>query len=525
MSSKLILSSIIVGVSFLVFATYRRWSRIPKGLSLPPGPPRRLIVGNLCDMPKQHAWKTYKQWAKTYGDLVYINLLGTSMVFVNSPEMAHELFEKRSSIYSDRHNAVMLCELMKFDWAVPTMRYGHWWRRHRQIIQQKFNASACLDYFPVQLKYSRKRLCDSPELYVEHVRHVTGAMILEITYGIQVRPKRDPYLTLVEEGIAATCEAAAPGAFLVNVLPILKYVPEWVPGAGFQTKARLWRKLMTDMVEVPFKAVKESIEAGSVAPSMASSLLEELSRNQVRFPDDEKIIRNVAGVVYAAGADTSACTLEVFFLAMTRFQHAQEMAQRELDEVIGSDRLPTSEDRDRLPYINALIKELLRWHPVTPLAIPHRLNRDDIVGNYFIPAGTVVWGNSRCQYYRIHFSEEILHSEATYGPDAATFEPERFLRSGVRDPDPAFGFGRRLCPGRYMADNTLYIMIASILHVFRIAPIQGPSGPELPDEDAFTPGIVARPLPFQCSITPRSTLAKILIDQEMDVYNSPCQSL
>ena len=73
---------------------------------------------------------------------------------------------------------------------------------------------------------------------------------------------------------------------------------------------------------------------------------------------------------------------------------AQLKAQMELDAVIGPGRLPSFEDTSNLPYVHALCKEVLRWHPLAILGLPHRLMKDDIVGQYFIPAGTIVWGNA-----------------------------------------------------------------------------------------------------------------------------------
>jgi cytochrome P450 len=79
---------------------------------------------------------------------------------------------------------------------------------------------------------------------------------------------------------------------------------------------------------------------------------------------------------------------------MVLFPEAQRKAQKELDDVVGSTRFPEFEDRDNLPYINALCKEVLRWHPIAPLGIAHRVTQDDVFGRYFIPAGTLVMGNA-----------------------------------------------------------------------------------------------------------------------------------
>ena len=72
---------------------------------------------------------------------------------------------------------------------------------------------------------------------------------------------------------------------------------------------------------------------------------------------------------------------------------AQRRGQAELDSVVGRDRLPNFTDRDALPYVNAIVKELLRWHPATPMGVPHRILADDEYDGYIIPAGTTVFVN------------------------------------------------------------------------------------------------------------------------------------
>ena len=86
--------------------------------------------------------------------------------------------------------------------------------------------------------------------------------------------------------------------------------------------------------------------------------------------------------------------LHAFFLFMVLFPEAQRKAQKELDEVVGPTRLPEFEDRPNLPYINALCKEVMRWHPIVPLGIAHRVTQDDVYGGYLIPKGSLVLGNA-----------------------------------------------------------------------------------------------------------------------------------
>ncbi|KAF8512711.1 cytochrome P450 [Gautieria morchelliformis] len=487
--------------------------RIPEGLRLPPGPPRKPVVGNLSDMPTEQEWVTFSQLAKTYGELVHLKVFGKSMMIVSSSDVAYELFERRSSIYSDRGEYPMVNDLMGWDWLMVFMHYGNLWRRYRKAVHQNLHPNAAAEYQPIQLKHTRvllRRLYETPNQFVEHLRHAAGAIIMEVVYGIKVLPQEDPYITISEKALSALSKAGNPWAFLVDTVPKLKHVPEWVPGAGFRKKARLWRKPTVAMNILPFQAVKRAlvgsvplpdyIDSGTAESSFTASLLEKLYAQGDAPPEQEDVIRSAGSALYAAGAGTPVTSLHVFFLAMVLFPEAQHKAQEELDGVVGN-RLPEYEDRESLPYVNALCKEVLRWHPIFPLGVPHRVIKDDVYKDYFIPAGTLVFGNTWT----------MLHDEATYGADADTFRPERFLTPGMRDPIAAFGYGRRICPGRHMAESSIFMAVASILSVFNITPSKDSGGNDIPVQAAFETGFISGPVSFECTVSPRSDAATRLI--------------
>jgi len=138
-----------------------------------------------------------------------------------------------------------------------------------------------------------------------------------------------------------------------------------------------------------------------------------------------------------------------FILAMTRFPEVQKCAQEEIDRVVGGDHLPNVSDRERLPYCAAMCKELLRWHIVTPLGVPHSNREADICGGYYIPPKTTIYTN-----------QWAMHMDPEEYPDPEVFRPERFLSAPgkrlQRDPHKVtFGFGRRVCPGQQLAENTV----------------------------------------------------------------------
>lgn len=211
-------------------------------------------------------------------------------------------------------------------------------------------------------------------------------------------------------------------------------------------------------------------------------------------------------MMLAGGADTTVSSNYAFFLAMTLYPEVQRKAQAEIDAVIGSDRLPTFADRESLPYVEALVKEVYRWHAVVPVVLPHRLTVDDIHNGYYIPRGTLVisniWG--------------MLHDPSIY-PNPMEFNPNRFL-PGEGKPlqtDPrniCFGFGRRVCPGLHLADASVWLTVAMSLAVFEISKVVE-NGVEITPEVDPSSGTISHPKLFKCSIKARSAKALELIQQ------------
>ncbi|EPQ51330.1 cytochrome P450 [Gloeophyllum trabeum ATCC 11539] len=397
------------------------------------------------------------------------------------------------------------------------MPYGERWRKERRTFHQHFHQGVVDRYQPTQIREARRclnRLLADPDDFLHHLRHTFAAAVMNIAYGIDVLTKDDPYITTAEIAIGSLSESSVPGAFLVNQIPILKYVPTWFPGAGFKKKADYWRQVSDDMLNKPFETVLENMASnrGTAVPSVTSKMLQDLPVEGDNT-DQFELIKHIGAAAYSGNSDTNlfqtVSAVQMFFLAMAKYPQVQARAQAELDEVVGSSRLPEFSDRPRLPYINAIIMETLRWQPVTPLAFPHCSTEDDEYKGYFIPKGSVLFGNT---WYIL----AILHDPEAY-PEPERFMPERFLKDGkinANASDPgvaAFGFGRRICPGRFLSDRAMFSVISSVLAVFNITPPLDERGKPKALEPAMTRGIVRNVVPFHCIVRPRSSAAAALI--------------
>ncbi|KAF7354308.1 Cytochrome P450 [Mycena venus] len=432
-----------------------RWRRNKSKLPLPPGPNKLPLIGNLLNLPREHQWEAYQNWSKELNsDIIHLDAAGTSIVILSSVEAIQDLFEKRSSLYSGRDSPAF-------------MNPGDEWRSHRKLFHEALNRSAAKQFHPQQIAAVHevlRRCLHNPHDIMGHFRHMTGALIMDIAYGIKVLPSNDPYIQMAEKAAKSISIAGIPGAFLVDIFPALKYVPIWFPGAGFKRKAKEWRKDVCEVLERPFQETKRNIATGTAQPSFTSLNLHNIDESEVSDRStQESLIKAVAATLYIGGADTSVTALGTFVLAMLANPEAQTKAQGEIDSVIGPGNLPDFTDEPSLPYVSAIVKEVLRWRNAFPIAFPHYITVDDEYRGYRIPAGSLVIGNTWA----------ILHDQNVY-PDPDSFKPERFLLDGkvnptVRDPDTAvFGFGRRVCPGRYMATEFIWITVASMLAAFDI---------------------------------------------------------
>ncbi|KZP29735.1 cytochrome P450, partial [Athelia psychrophila] len=334
----------------------------------PPGPRGLPLIGNLLDMPTNDEWLQYRKWSEEFkSDIIYLNVFGTHIVVTNTLESTLDLLERRSSKYSGR---CVFQHPMGMEWGFVLMPYGDEWRAHRRLAVKGFDAHVIPKY---DLAFTRnahgllRRLLESPEAWHEHVHHQVGAMTIEVSYGLDVLPKNDPFLESAAKTSATFAMAIKPGAFLVNMMPILTYVPSWFPGAGFQRKAKEFRRHVDETLEAPFKALKDEIANGAAKPSFAQRCLQDMDP-KIDTAYQERVIKGTSAVMYGAGADTSTSFLATFVLAMLQYPSVQRRAQAELDSVLGPDRLPTFGDMPALPYLSAVMKECHRWEVVLPLA-------------------------------------------------------------------------------------------------------------------------------------------------------------
>ncbi|KJA23111.1 hypothetical protein HYPSUDRAFT_602568 [Hypholoma sublateritium FD-334 SS-4] len=507
MSSELTLAILTLSiVSVCVWAL-----KSPQRLPYPPGPPpTSFIAGNMSDISTPNVWRKYTEWTKQYGNIIYLRIFGQPIVILNSLEDALELLERRSGYYSSRP-VVPMYEIMEFS-SVTTLRaYGPEWRTHRKVFQQAFKPDSCMEYRPIQIKkvYDMlNALLQTPERVEAHSRRYAGSIISSVVYGYDIVSDDDPLVELVESTEQAFTVAPLP-KWLVNGFPFLRHIPSWFPGAGFKRYALSIRHKWHQQVDVPFKYTITASESlgGSHTPVVLSLL------NGYTSEEDNQMLKEALGSAYSAGVGTTASSIVVFLIAMVTYPQICKRAQDDIDRVTGGQRLPDYGDLKSLPYIQAIIREVLRWRPITPLGITHVNDKDDVYNGYYIPKGSIIYSNIWA-----------MSRDPIKYKDPEVFNPDRFLtEAGELNGDEvsfAFGFGRRICPGRHLTVASIWLAAAVILASFDVEQKKDSSGSAIPLGVKFNDeGVVCTPAGLLCSITPRSEKARqIILEGHRDVF-------
>ncbi|KZV73540.1 cytochrome P450 [Peniophora sp. CONT] len=503
---SVLMTGAAVGLVIVLFVKYIKspWRK------LPPGPPGLPLIGNALQIVGK-PWLKYSSWRKDYGDIIYLNAAGQPTVVLNNAKIAAELLDRRANIYSDRPPMIVASEILCGGLALPFARYNETWRRHRKAAHEALNkvvVRGLNDYQIEEALVLARNGLQSAGSWDMHLRSASAGMMLRCLYDYSpASGENDARVRQVNRFAIRASGAAAPGAFWVEMMPWMRHIPSFI--ARWKRTVEGWNREDNKAFHSYFDLVQRSVDDGTERASLCASLIHDSGRYRLSKDDNAWL----AASIYAAGSDTTRGSMAWWTFAMLLYPDVQKQAQEELDTVVGRARVPTFADMPHLPYISAMVKEVLRWRPTTPYGLPHYTTEDDFYEQYFIPKGTIVLPNAW----------EMNHDLEVYGPDAHHFNPSRYLgergealsTAGVRDDGHyGFGFGRRICVGKHVANNSLFIDIATCLWAFSFANVKGQ---ELDVDGFLDTGLVVVPKPFEVDIESRFPEALAVLSQECEL--------
>ncbi|KAG1719246.1 cytochrome P450 [Suillus paluster] len=371
-------------ISFAVITALRR-------PPLPPGPVPLPLIGNVLSIDAKEPWLTYTRWRAVYGDLVFVRILDQDAVVINSQHVAQALMDKRSRIYSDRP---YLATVKPYGWSInfAFIAYGDEWRLSRRLFHQTFRPESAVKFRPIQMRRAREmivNLIDEPQHY--HTHFATSAIL---------SARDDPLVRIAEHAQALGLVMLTPEeSNFAQTFPFLLKLPDWCWGSSIKRDAQASTNALNEMADV-----------------------------QLRRSANEQ-----TNIVCCSTSSQTTSTLMAFAFAMMSYPDVQRRAQAEIDSVVGRDRLPTFEDRASLPYVESVLRETWRWHPIVPLGATVICNTWSDIFSPVVETLTL-------------YCRSISRDEKRY-PEAFRFMPERFIDVN----------------GRYAADASVWSAIVTML--------------------------------------------------------------
>ncbi|OBZ66704.1 Fumitremorgin C synthase [Grifola frondosa] len=452
------------------------------------------------------------------GPIFRLTLGNKDVVVLNRGAKADELLSKRSAIYSSRPESIFAGKYESQGRRLVLLPYGAGLKRQRAAFHQMLQTRAVGAYEHYQDAGSLKLLYElwtRPDDVFLNVHCFAASLVFRLTYG-RAPEEGDKDLKEVVEVNDNFVLQVPTGAHLVDALPILDWLPDWM--SPWRAKALRMHEREMKLYQRLAGEVKGRLDAED-SECFAARLWEQ----QQKLELDDMSVAYLGGTAFEAGTGTTSDSILWFLAAVLLNPASIKPAQAELDIVVG-DHLPTFGDFEALSYCTCMTKELLRWAPVVPGGIAHVLEKDDDFEGYSLKKDTILLPN----IWGMHHDEELF-------PNAEKFDPTRFMRT---DPQSlktfdtlsegggggcghwAFGFGRRICPGRHLAAKSVWLAITRIAWAFDILPVLDTQGnPILPDRGKCTSGLSVTPERFPVKLVPRSPAR---VDTVRRLYEDTC---
>ncbi|CAO2205806.1 unnamed protein product [Urochloa humidicola] len=463
---------------FLAAVLLHRRRQGSRKLNLPPGPRPWPVIGNLNLLgPLPH--RSIRDLSAQYGPLMSLRF-GSFPVVVGSSVSAAEFFLKSGDLaFLDRPRMACGKHTVYNYSGMLWSHYGAYWPQLRKLWLTELLSAR-------QLRLTEHVRSDEVRAMLRDLRAAAGEAavvikdhLLMVTLNVVSRMVLGRKYVVGGEGAAGGAAAAAASPeefrwmieeifFLNGVLHVGDMVPwlGWFDPNGYVARMKRLANKFDAFVEHVLREHDDRRRregpAAFVPRDMVDLLLQLSDDPGLEVPIDRDGVKASILELITGGTDTSSVTVEWAMSELLRKPQVLAKATEELDRVIGRDRLVTEGDIPNLPYLEAVVKESMRLHPVVPMLVPRVSREDTSVGGYDIPKGTRVLVNTWA----------IGRDPAVWGDAAEEFRPERFVGSEVDVKGQhlellPFGSGRRMCPAHNLGLRMVQLVLANLLHGFK----------------------------------------------------------
>ncbi|KAI8342909.1 cytochrome P450 [Chlamydoabsidia padenii] len=442
---------------------------------------------------------TVTKWNEELGPIIQLQMGQQTWIMLADPYLAHEIFATNGLVASERPTFTFSNYYshggLGVSFSNPTKR----WKKVRGALLDVLSPPRVDEYSDI-LKYEADCLVEQLLARTKRdgqINPITtlnaGALnvVFKIVFGQRVESADDPLFKDIMDFVNPSVE------YLGMEGPISQFIPVFGLLDSLLGKKRFFKNYIATVRDPLFKRlIQQAVESDKKC----------LMKNFIEYDIEEKDLIVMMSDLVAAGTDTVSLTLSWLLIIITHHPEIQQKLHAEIDAFINSHhRLPTFKERDQLPYLISVQRECLRYRSTTNFGLPHLTKEDIIVRDYIIPKGALLYANMT----GIHMNPDVY-------PDPDIFKPERFMdetrtimatangKVGGRDVF-GFGFGRRICPGIYMAEVELFYTCTRIFaHCVVASPLDA-NGDEVPIDlyAGQQGGLVYMPAPHQVRFLPR----------------------
>ncbi|KAL3818441.1 hypothetical protein ACJIZ3_004346 [Penstemon smallii] len=454
---------LMVSVLVVVFLFVLGWVyvlRSWKKKKLPPGPYPFPIVGNLLQMGGKHPHVTLAKFAKTYGPLMSFRLGSVYTVIVTNTAMTKEIMLKNDLAFSGRANVTAAKAHDHHINSVAFLPVGHQWNKVRRLCREQIFSTRHLEASQGLRQQKLKQMVDyvtecSLTGRVVNIGKVVFTTTLNLTSVTLFSEDFGTYTeksTEWEQVIRGALDLVGAPNF-ADFFPILKLVDP----QGIKRKAdKCFGRLLEMCEDIINQRIEYSKNNNSTKKKdLLQLLLDDDNDYNLSLFDLKHLLLDLM----VAGADPTTSTLEWIMTELLLNPDIMSKIRAELKGVVGENKQIKESDITRLPYMEAVIKEVYRLHPPNSL-----LNRtsyaDTEIGGYRVPKGT-----------QVLFNAWAMGRDPNVWPDPDSIKPERFLNTKIDFKGQnfellPFGSGRRICPGLPLADRMVPLLLAYLVHNF-----------------------------------------------------------
>ncbi|KAH6836759.1 hypothetical protein C2S53_007825 [Perilla frutescens var. hirtella] len=455
-------------VVILLFNTWICYLFLRSGLrsrrNLSPGPYPLPLVGNMLQLgAKPH--QTFAQLAKKHGPLMSIHLGSLYTVIISSPAVAKEILQKHGQVFSGRTiaQAVHACDHDKISMGFLPVETT--WREMPKICREQIfshhslEASEGLRQQKLQqlLDYAQKCCDGGRAVDIREAAFITTLNLMSATLFSTQATEFESEVTRefkeIIEGVAT----------IVGVANFADYFPMLKPFdlQGIKRRADAYFGKLLCKIEGYLHERLESRKANPDAPKkkdFLETLVNIIEGNQYQLTTDH--LTHLLLDLFVGGSETNTTSIEWIMSELVLNPDKMANVKDELKSVVGDKKLVDESHIPRLPYLQAVIKEVLRYHPPGPLLLPRKAESDQEVNGYLIPKGT-----------QILINVWAMGRDPSIWKNPDSFEPERFLDQNIDFKGQdfeliPFGSGRRICPGLPLANWILHMTTATLVHNF-----------------------------------------------------------